>query len=535
MGAVYLAVERGTTAPLYAIKRAHPHLLEEPEFRKMFLAEARLASKIRHPNAVGVIAIDESDGELQLVMEYLAGGSLGDLLAEAYAARRRVPAPVALRVVIDAARGLHAAHELRGEDGKPLGLIHRDVSPQNILVGRSGRAAIVDFGVAKAVALGTTRTASDVLKGKAAYMAPEYLWKRISTPSSDVFSLGVVCWEAIANRRLFKGDDEVDTMQRIRSSEPAPMLTDVASVDANVAAIVARALCKDPAKRFPTAEALADALESRARNADMLATPSEVSACVESLLAEALAERDQLVAEALGFADWATLSARGADVALAKAPERTITVPNAAPAPSAPAPAPVAPARVGRSTDPMRALHAPTLPLLPVVQAPKPALRETVRMDALVAAPTFVAHISAPPPAASPKRRSAAAAWIAAGAVVLGGIVAATFALRGSAPGEASNAVEPATTTAAREAQKGEAEPASAATTAEPTPSAAPSAAATAEASSSAATAPPGGPTPSAAAPATARPNTTQQPQRPAGGTASPASSAWRPKTNPYD
>lgn len=296
MGAVYLGIDRSQPGSIYAIKRAHSHLLDEESFRKMFVTEARLASRIRHPNAVGVLAVDESDDELLMVMQYIEGGSLGDLLSAAFENERRVPVAVALRIVVDAARGLHAAHELKADDGSPLGLVHRDVSPQNILVGVDGAAAIVDFGVAKAVSQEFTRTATDVLKGKTAYMAPEYISHRVANAQTDVFSLGVVCWEVIANRRLFRGADEIETIQRLTAATPAPMLSEVAGVDPAVAAIVARALSKDPSKRFTSAREFGEALAQKASAAELLATPSEVAASVQALLGTELQERRALLA-----------------------------------------------------------------------------------------------------------------------------------------------------------------------------------------------------------------------------------------------
>jgi len=299
MGAVYVAVERGTEGPLYAIKRAHAHLLEQNEFRKMFVAEAQLARRIRHPNAVGVIDVHESDGELMMVMPYIEGGSLSDMLVASVERGRRIAPPVTLRIVLDAARGLDAAHQICDEAGKPLGIVHRDISPHNILVGIEGVSAIVDFGVAKAASMEMTQTATDILKGKTAYMAPEYVKSRTANAQTDVFSLGVVAWETLANRRLFKGDDEMETMRKVLDQAPAPLLHQTVNVDATVGAVVARAVAKDPQKRFHSARDFADALEKAALAADLLATPAEVAVAVKSLLAAELAEKRTLISNAL--------------------------------------------------------------------------------------------------------------------------------------------------------------------------------------------------------------------------------------------
>ena len=299
MGAVFLGTRRGTREPIYAIKRAHAHLLEETEFRKMFTAEAQLALKIQHPHAIGVRAVDETDGELLLIMDYFEGSSFGELLTAAHESGNKLPPGVVLRIVLDAARGLDAAHRLTDERGQPLGIVHRDISPQNILVGINGMGAIVDFGVAKAVAVESTRTATEVLKGKTAYMAPEYLKSRVANPQTDVFSLGVVAWEALANRRLFKREDEVATMQAIVSAEPAQMLVDLMPFDATLSAIIARSLVKEPRQRFLSAREFADALEARATASELLATRGEVAAAMKRLLGEGLEERRALVEDAL--------------------------------------------------------------------------------------------------------------------------------------------------------------------------------------------------------------------------------------------
>jgi len=302
MGAVFLGYLRDRPGQLYAIKRAHTHLVELPEFRNMFVAEARLASRIDHANAIGVIDVDDSDGELLMVMRYVEGGSLSDMLVASSERGRRIPPPVTVRILVDAARGLQAAHEVCDEQGQPLGIVHRDVSPHNILVGLDGVGAIVDFGVAKAASIETTRTATDILKGKFAYMAPEYVKSRIANARTDVFSLATVAWEALANRRLFKGTDELDTMRRILSLEPTPPLGEVVSIDPTVGAVIARGLARDPSKRFPTARSFGDALEKAARDAELLATPTEVSTAVRELLAAELQERRVLLASALGEA-----------------------------------------------------------------------------------------------------------------------------------------------------------------------------------------------------------------------------------------
>ncbi len=300
MGSVFVGVDRRDPSSLRAIKRAHPHLLEDAYFRKMFAHEARLALRVDHPNAIGVLDVDDSDGELLMVMRYVEGASLAELLRATARAGTSLPRPAVLRVIADAARGLEAAHALRDESGRPAGIIHRDVSPHNILVGITGVASIVDFGVAKARALPEiTNTASNVLKGKIGFMSPEYLRAESATPRSDVFSLGIVAWEALTEARLFRGESDAETMQRILSGEEAPSLDEVAEVDTSIARVIARALAKDPNERFSTAGAFADALEAVTSDTHSMSDERELAAAVIYAFGDELEERRAMLGDVL--------------------------------------------------------------------------------------------------------------------------------------------------------------------------------------------------------------------------------------------
>src|SRR3954470_10503493 len=204
-----------------AIKRRHPHLAGEEEFIEMFLDEARLAARIHHPHVVPILEVGASERGYYLVMEYIEGDTLARLLARAATSGHKLPATIGTRVVVDMLSGLHAAHELRDEHGNPTELVHRDVSPQNVLVGIDGNTRITDFGVARAASrLSATRAGQ--LKGKIAYMAPE---QAVGDPSvdrrADIFSSGIVLWEVLAARRLFKAENEAATLSRV-ISEPIP-------------------------------------------------------------------------------------------------------------------------------------------------------------------------------------------------------------------------------------------------------------------------------------------------------------------------
>ncbi|MCC6526575.1 MAG: protein kinase [Polyangiaceae bacterium] len=250
-----------------AIKRLHPHLALEPEFVEMFLDEARLAAKIHHQNVVPILEIGESDGHYHIVMEYIEGATLGRLMGRAIARELPVARPVLLRIVVDALSGLQAAHQACDELGKPLGIVHRDVSPQNILIGTDGCTRITDFGVARATArLANTRAGS--MKGKLAYMAPEQTKGENLDLRADLFAMGIVFWEVLAARRLFRGQSEAQTLAKVLI-DPIPRLKSVVpDIHPALDEVAARALDRDPDKRFQTAAQMADAIERAARVAE---------------------------------------------------------------------------------------------------------------------------------------------------------------------------------------------------------------------------------------------------------------------------
>jgi len=262
MATVYVGRRRGRYgfSRLVAIKRAHAHLLEEDAFRRLLISEAKLASLIHHPNVVSVLDVDDTRDELLLVMDYVEGASLSQLLGDA---KEPLPIGVIVQIMIDVAHGLHAAHELAGESGEPLDIVHRDVSPQNVLVGVDGTSRITDFGVAKWSEATQATTAG--WKGKFAYMAPEYVRDRVADRRADVFALGVMLWEALANDRLFRGDGGADTMQLVTTHEPRPL----EGVPSGLASVVSRALAKDPDARWATARDVAQELERAAREGDI--------------------------------------------------------------------------------------------------------------------------------------------------------------------------------------------------------------------------------------------------------------------------
>ena len=260
-----------------AIKRLHPQFAKEPDFVAMFLDEARLAARIRHPNVVGTLDIVALDGELFLVMEYVQGESLGRLMRTMRERGESVPIPIAAAIIVGVLEGLHAAHEATSDHGEPLGIVHRDVSPQNVLVGTDGVARVVDFGVAKAAGR-VQSTRNGQLKGKLGYMAPEQIGGN-ATRVTDVHAVAVVLWEMLAARRLYHADSELQTFSNILSGELVAPSTYAPKVPAEIDSLVMKGLEPKPEARFSSAREMARALQRVAR----IASPSDVGDWVESI------------------------------------------------------------------------------------------------------------------------------------------------------------------------------------------------------------------------------------------------------------
>ncbi|EYF02419.1 serine/threonine-protein kinase [Chondromyces apiculatus] len=279
-----------------AIKRLHPHLASEAEFIEMFLDEARLAAGIHHPHVVPILEVGTTEAGYYLVMEYIEGDTMARVLARAASGGKMVPRSVVVRILLDALAGLHAAHELTGADGKPVQLVHRDCSPQNILVGVDGCTRLTDFGVARAMSrLSSTRP--DRMKGKLAYMSPEQTRGGQMDRRSDLFAMGAVLWESLAGRRLFKADSEGATLSRIMN-DPIPKLRDAApSAPAMLEAVCARALERDLAKRYQSAAEMAEALEAAALEGlpEGVASPKQVAATMRELLGQEIAAQRESV------------------------------------------------------------------------------------------------------------------------------------------------------------------------------------------------------------------------------------------------
>jgi serine/threonine-protein kinase len=280
MGAVWLARLSGMLGfeRLYAIKTILPDYADDPRFRDMFLDEARLTSRIRHENVAQIIDMGEQDGFLYYAMEYVDGESLRKAQRDFSADKQLVPMGVALRIVADMCAGLHAAHELRDGNDALLDVVHRDVSPHNVLVSRNGQVKVIDFGVAKARDRLAAETSLGTIKGKVDYMPVEQAKNQTIDRRADIYAAGAVLYELLSGRAVFETDEgrnQVHTLQQILSAAvPAPL---PANVPPSVRAIVTKALAYNREDRYATALDMSRAIEDAAKGSGLAATALDVS------------------------------------------------------------------------------------------------------------------------------------------------------------------------------------------------------------------------------------------------------------------
>ena len=263
MASVHIGMLTGAVGfrRIVALKQLHSRFIHDPDFVAQFINEARLAARIHHANVVQTLDVVWTGTQLMLVLEYVDGDTLNRVLRSAFERRQQVPIEVACSMATGLLHGLHAAHEVRDEEGAPLDIIHRDVSPQNILIGRDGVARVLDFGVAKALAQ-SPNTQSGLLKGKFGYMAPEQLMRGQVDRRADVFAAGVVLWETLTCRRLFQASKNLEqAMSRVVSADIPPPSTYRPTIPRELDAIVMKAMEREPDRRFQSAEELAVALE----------------------------------------------------------------------------------------------------------------------------------------------------------------------------------------------------------------------------------------------------------------------------------
>ncbi|HEY2515063.1 MAG TPA: serine/threonine-protein kinase [Polyangiaceae bacterium] len=284
MAEVYLARRAGPHGfqKIVAVKRILPQLARDPDFTAMFVDEARVCARLGHPNIVQVFDFGEHNGELYMAMEYVDGTTGAKLIRAAAAQEDEIPLDVCLHIALSVLRGLEYAHNARDEEGRPLSLVHRDVSPGNVLIDRSGAVKLTDFGIARATEV-EPRTEAGQLKGKLGYMSPEQVVGRQLDARSDLFTLGIVLAELVMLRPLFAGGSELDVLMRIRDADLTALDRSASRIPDDVKPVLYRALAKDPLLRYPTAAAFAEAIEEVVRRRRLQVGPAKLATWVEKL------------------------------------------------------------------------------------------------------------------------------------------------------------------------------------------------------------------------------------------------------------
>jgi serine/threonine-protein kinase len=299
MASVWVAKLRGKHGfeKMVALKTILPTFAEDQRFRRMFLDEAKIASRIEHVNVAQILDLGEQAGQLYLVMEWVDGDSLQELDRAAERAGDSLPIPVLIRVIADACAGLHAAHELTDNRGRTLNVVHRDVSPQNVLISSKGVVKVIDFGVVKARRRMTEETTTGTIKGKLQYMAPEQALGHAVDQRADIWAVAATLYRLLARRPVFRGSSPLSTFKRLTSSTPPEPLPP--HVPRALSTIVLKALAFEPERRYASAAELGAALEALLHG-PFQTTAREVAATMEQYLGDSLASRRAGIVEALG-------------------------------------------------------------------------------------------------------------------------------------------------------------------------------------------------------------------------------------------
>ncbi len=293
MSSVHLGRMRGAAGfgRTVAIKRLHPQYATDPDFVAMMLDEAKLVSRISHPNVVATLDVVHTDSSLFLILDYVHGETLATIHRTLAAEGRRIPLPIARAIASAMLLGLDAAHEATDELGHALGVVHRDVSPQNVMIGADGGVRVLDFGVAKAASFSHQSDAGQI-KGKLAYMAPEQLAGTTVTRAADLYGASVVLWEMLTGRRLYEAMEKAQIAFLVMNGAARSPRTVEPEVPEDLADLVMRGLERDPERRFPTARAMAEAIEATGP----AATVREIAAWLEEVLHDSLATKAERVA-----------------------------------------------------------------------------------------------------------------------------------------------------------------------------------------------------------------------------------------------
>lgn len=307
MATVYLALSEGPAgfSKLVVLKCIRPELAIDDNFLAMFLDEARLAARLSHPNIVQTNEIIESSGAPVIVMEYLEGQPFSSILRRGYEPRRAMPRALQLHVLVEVLRGLHYAHEVTDFDGTPFGLVHRDITPQNIFVTYGGQVKILDFGIAKST-WAQHETHTGVVKGKIRYMAREQLLGEVVDRRADVFSMGVILWNVLTGRPLWEAQTDPEVAQSILSGQFPAALEAAKQFSPEDYAIITKALANDRERRYPSAQALEEDLSKLIQDSGERPNATALSQCVSKLFEEDRERSQTLIANGIREANLAS-------------------------------------------------------------------------------------------------------------------------------------------------------------------------------------------------------------------------------------
>jgi phosphate/phosphite/phosphonate ABC transporter binding protein len=294
MAQVYLGFEKGDTGlqRVVVVKQILPQLQTDESFVQMFVQEARLAARINHPNVVEIHELGQSDGQPFIAMEYVGGIALNQLNSALAEMDTIMPVGVAVGILLQACAGAHAAHELTDNAGQPAMLVHRDLTPHNLMISERGHIKVLDFGVAKATT-NQEKTKTGLLKGKLPYMSPEQLWQAELDRRSDVFTLGVVLWELLLGRKLYARDSDIATVNAVLNEGLASLGSVRSDVPDAIQGAALQALSKKPEDRFDSADAFRRALGQAARDSQLDTSDDQIGEFVASILGDRLAQRRQ--------------------------------------------------------------------------------------------------------------------------------------------------------------------------------------------------------------------------------------------------
>jgi serine/threonine-protein kinase len=374
MAEIYLArqkTEIGATR-LCVVKQILPGLAGDPKFSEMLVHEAKLAARLSHANVVQVFDLGRADERLFIAMEYVEGFDLNDLLRRCSRAKVPLPFELGVHVVREALRGLDYAHRRTDDDGRPLGIVHRDVSPSNLLVSFEGEVKVCDFGIARAndtIAAGDARHELDeAIKGKAGYMSPEHARGEAIDARADVFAAGIILWELAAGRRLYRvGEGRDSLLEQARRGEAPELPSQGLPEEAALRAVVEKALARDREGRYPTAGAMLRDLEAYAAKARLMTSPLQLGDWLEKTLGEDILARRRARERA------ATALEKGAPLVVQAIPVPVVPV-------AVERPSPVEPFRIDVEPPPsVQSLQSPPSPVPPQALPALTITREPVR------------------------------------------------------------------------------------------------------------------------------------------------------------